>query len=322
MKVMEVVEFGPPGVFRVAERPDPEPGPGEVVVDAAATHVLWVETAVRRGDARAWFPLSPPYVPGTGLAGTVRQVGTGAGLQVGDRVVAHTGLEGAYATQVRVPTDRVVPVPDTMSLTDAAALVHDLPTALSLFERLTVGADDTVLVVGASGGLGLVSIQLARRRGARVVAIARDPAKIARIRALEPDAVVDADQLDWLDTARRAFPAGVSVGLDNVGGSLGASAVSLLADGGRWSAHGSPGGGFTAISADERARRGLTVSGIGDVRFPPAERTRLLAAGLNAAARGEVKPVIGQTFALTDAAAAHAAVEARTVFGATLLLTG
>lgn len=320
MDVMEVTEFGPPNVFAKVERPDLTPDPGEVVVDVAAVHVLWVETAVRRGDGRGWFPLEPPYVPGTGVAGTVRAAGAGVRFSAGQRVVAHTGLDGGYATQVRVGVDRVVAVPDEVGLTDAAALVHDLPTALSLFDRLAVGADDSVLVVGASGGLGLTSVQLARRRGARVVALAREPAKITRIRALGPDAVVDTAQPGWPDEVRRALPDGADVVLDNVGGVIGAAAVPLLADDGRWSAHGTPGGGFSTIDPAEVTARRLTVFGIGDVQFPPAERTRLLAAGLDAAARGEVVPVVGQTFPLARAADAHAAIEARTVFGATLLL--
>lgn len=321
MRAMRVSGFGPPDVLELVEADDPTPGRGQVLLDVRATHVLWVDTAVRSGAGRDWFPLRPPYVPGTGVAGTVVAAGPGVPASWPDRrVVAHTGLSGGYADRVVVPVGQVVPVPAGVGLEAAAALVHDATTALALFEALRVGPDDAVLVVGASGGLGLVSVQLARRHAREVVALARDPAKIARIRDATGVHVVDTGRSDWLAAARAALPRGADVGLDNVGGALGATAVELLADGGRWSSHGTPGGSFTTVDPAEAARRGLTLLGIGDARFDTPRRMQLIAAGLDAAARGEVVPVIGQTFPLAAAADAHAAVEARTVFGSTLLV--
>ena len=311
---MTVREFGPPEVLELTEQPDPVPGPGEVLIDVAAVHVLWVETAVRRGDGRGWFPLQPPYVPGTGVAGTER--GTGR------RVVAHTGLSGAYADTLVVPETQVVAIPDEVTFETAAALVHDATTALALFDALAVGPQDRVLVVGASGGLGLVSLQLARARAASVVALARDvppTAKVDRIRQLGFD-VVDTGAAGWLEDARVLLPQGATVVLDNVGGELGHAAVPLVADGGRWSAHGTPGGSFTTIDPAEAERRGLSVLGIGDAQFDTTRRMQLIAAGLEAAARGELEAIVGQTFPLEKAADAHRAIESRQVFGATLLL--
>jgi NADPH2:quinone reductase len=154
MKRVIVREFGAPEELQIVETPDPEPGPDEVMVDIKAAHVLWVETAVRRGLGKDWFPLSPPYTPGTGVAGVER--GTRR------RVVAHTGAGGGYAERVTVPRSHVVELPPEVGFEDAAALVHDATTALALFEALEIAPKDAVLVVGASGGLGLVCLQLAR----------------------------------------------------------------------------------------------------------------------------------------------------------------
>jgi NADPH2:quinone reductase len=250
-------------------------------------------------------------VPGTGVVGIER--GTGR------RVAAHTGLSGGYADRVVVPAARVTVVPDGVTDQEAAALVHDATTALALFDVVGVGRDDVVLVVGASGGLGLVSLQLARARARQVVALARDARKVSRIRELG-FAVVDTGEDGWLDQARALLPDGADVVLDNVGGPLGAASVPLVADGGRWSAHGTPGGSFTAIDPAEVARRGLSVRGIGDAQLDTARRMRLMGEGLEAAARGELAPVVGQAFPLERAAAAHRAIEERRVFGATLLV--
>ena len=106
---------------------------------------------------------------------------------------------------------------------------------------------------------------------------------------------------------------------DNVGGDLGEAAFALIAAGGRFSAHGTPGGRFAQIDPEAAARRGVTVRGIRDAQLPPAERRRLAEQAMAAAADGRLRPVIGQTFPLAQADRAHAAVEDRSVFGSTLL---
>jgi NADPH2:quinone reductase len=186
----------------------------------------------------------------------------------------------------------------------------------SLFDRLPVGADDAVLVLGASGGLGLLCVQLARSRARRVVAVARDTRKLERIRALQPDAVVDSEPGDWVAAARDALGGTADVVLDNVGSAFGAAAASLLADNGRFSTHGTPSGAFAQIETD---LPGARVTGIGLVQLDPDARQRYTRDALAAVTDGELAPIIGQTFPLEQAAAARAAIEARTVFGKTLL---
>jgi NADPH:quinone reductase len=321
MQVALATEFGPPEVLVTREITDPTAGRGEVVVDVVAADVLWVETRIRAGGAREYFDVRPPYVPGNAVAGRVGAVGDGVDAGwVGQAVVAHTGERGGYAERVAVPVGDVSVVPAGLDLVDAAALLHDGPTALALFENLRVTAGESVLVVGASGGLGLVSLQLARAYGARAVAVARDARKLARIREMDVDAVVDSEHPGWVEEARTAVGgAGADVILDNVGGGVGESAFGLIAPGGRFSAHGTPSGRFAAVDAAQAQRLGVTVHGIQQVRLTREHRKRLTEQALAEAAAGRIRPVVGQTFPLTQAAQAHAAIAERAVFGKTLL---
>jgi NADPH2:quinone reductase len=323
MRATVMTRFGPPEVLIASEASDPVAGPGEVVIDVEFADVLWVETAIRQGDVDEYFDVTPPYVPGNGVAGRVRAVGDRVDPGwVGRQVIAHTGQRGGYAEQAVVPAEGLSPVPDGLGLRDAAGLLHDGPTAMALVEGARIGSGDRVLVVGASGGLGILSVQLSRARAAVVVAVARDERKLARVRELGADAVIDSEAPDWVEQARAALGGeGADVILDNIGGSVGEAAFAAIAPGGRFSAHGTPSGRFAAIDPTEAKRRGVSMRGIKDVQLPDAEIKRLTEQALAEAAAGRIKPVIGQTFPLTRAADAHAAIERREVFGRTLLVT-
>jgi NADPH:quinone reductase len=251
-----------------------------------------------------------------GCRGSVR---TSTNAWLGRRVAGHTGNEGGYADRALVAADRLCVVPDTLDLAAAAALLHDGPTALRLFDVTAVGGADRLLVVGASGGLGIVSVQLGRARARRVVALAR-AAKLARVQELKPDAVVDSDDPHWAQQARAELGGGADVVLDNVGGGLGEAAFALAVTGGRFSAHGTPSGRFAQIDRDEARRTGVAVTGIEAVQLPAPDLTRYTRAALAEAAVGGIAPVVGQTFALERVGEAHAAIEGRAVFGTTLLL--
>jgi len=322
MRAAVVTRFGAPDVFAVTERADPPPGPGELAIAVEVADTLWVETQIRSGAGQDYWPMRPPYVPGNGVAGRVTAVGDGVDPALrGAAVVAHTGNEGGYADRAVVPADAVSLVPDGVDLIVAAALLHDGPTGLALFDVTKVGADDSVVVVGASGGLGIVSVQLAEARAARVVAVAR-AAKLDRVRALGPDAVVDSERPDWVEQVRAALAEGrADVVLDNIGGVLGEAALTLVGRGGRFSGHGTPSGRFADVDRAAAAREGVTVTGIEAVQMSPADLKRYTDLALREAAAGGLAPVIGQTFPLDRVADAHAAIEARTVFGKTLLTT-
>ncbi|HEY1917282.1 MAG TPA: zinc-binding dehydrogenase [Streptosporangiaceae bacterium] len=322
MQTATVTKFGGPEVFELVHRPDPVPGPGQVVIAVAVADTLWLETMVRSGAGQDYWPMRPPYVPGNGVAGAV--LATGAGVDpalTGRRVVAHTGNEGGYADRAVVAAADLSGIPDQLDFRTAAALLHDGPTVLALFDVTKAGPEDAVLVAGASGGLGLLSVQLARARCGRVVALARAP-KLERVAELGPYAVIDSSAPDWLDQARAALPkTGADVVLDNIGGDLGEASYALTAPGGRFSAHGTPSGRFAQLDRDAARRDGRTVTGIEAVQMAPDVLKRYTEQALALAAAGAITPVIGQVFPLERAADAHTAIEARTTFGKTLLTT-
>src|SRR5258705_8769402 len=134
-----VTRFGGPEVLATISVADPVPGPGEVTIAVSAADVLFLDAVIRSGRASAWFPVSPPYVPGGGVAGRVAVVGEGADPGwAGQAVVARTGAgggSGGYAERVVVPASGLVPVPEGAGLAEAAALLHARSTPLGLAAR-------------------------------------------------------------------------------------------------------------------------------------------------------------------------------------------
>src|SRR2546421_7137526 len=322
MRQVQVTRFGGPEVLMASEAPDPVPGPGQTVVSISAVHVLFVETQIRRGWGQEYFRVQPPYVPGDGVAGHVILVGSGVDPGwIGRRVAARTRERGGYADRAVVSVEDLIAVPDGLDLREAAALLHDGPTALALFDNARIEPQERVLVLGAAGGLGLLLVQLAHAAGARVIGAARGRRKLELVREVGADVAVDYSEPGWAEQVRKATGgAGLDVVFDGAGGAVGEAAFGLTAPGARFFAHGAPSGGFTDIDAQAAQRLGVTVRGIEQVQFLPAESKRLAERALAEAAAGRLRPVIGQTFPLEHAAEAHAAMEARVVLGTTLLL--
>ncbi|MGW0390997.1 zinc-binding dehydrogenase [Streptomyces sp. NPDC003042] len=321
MRATQVIGFGGPEVLVPVEVSEPVVGPGQVLVAVAAVDTIYVETQVRRGWGRAFFPVTPPYVPGGGIAGTVLATGEGVDpAWTALRVVASIGFTGGYAELAVAPAEALAVVPDEVSFTDAAALVHDGATAAKLLATTGVRPGEQVLIVGASGGMGTVLVQLAKAAGARVVGVARGDRKTALVRELGADAVIDAAHPAWVDQAREALGgAGADVVLDGVGGEVGLAAFALVANGGRFSAHGAPTGGFAAVDPVDAAARGVRLLGIGDIQLTDSEHAELATQALHAAAKGTLRPVIGGTFPLERAASAHEAIESRELLGKTVI---
>ncbi|WP_412074906.1 zinc-binding dehydrogenase [Streptomyces xanthophaeus] len=319
MRATQAIEFGGPEVLVPVEVPEPVagPGPGQVLVAVAAVDTVFVETQVRSGWGREYFTVTPPYVPGAGIAGTVRATGEGVDpAWNGRRIVASLGITGGYAELALAPADALAAVPDEVSFTDAAALVHDGVTAAKLLDTTAVRPGEQVLIVGASGGMGTVLVQLAKAAGVRVVGVARGDRKTALVRELGADAVVDAARPDWVERAREALGgAGADVVLDGVGGEVGLAAFALVATGGRFSAHGAPTGGFAPVDPADAAARDVRLLGIADLQLSAPEHAELASHALRAAAEGALRPVIGATFPLERAASAHEAIESRELLG-------
>jgi NADPH:quinone reductase len=322
--VISVGRFGGPEVLVPASAPDPVAGPGELVVAAGASDVMFVDTMIRSGRGVGFFPIRPPYVPGSGVAGAVTSVGDGVDDGwLGRTVIAHTGgAGGGYAERAAVSLGDTVAVPDGLDPLLAAAIIHDGPTALRILRLVDVRPGEQVLVLGAAGGMGILLVQLLRARGARVIGAARGSAKVKAVGEAGADAVIDYGQPDWTSSVLDATGgAGPAVVLDGVGGQLGLDAYGVIADGGRFSAHGAPGGGFAAIDRGDAGRRKVTVTGLGDLQVRPGERADLARQLLPDVASGKIRPLVGQTFPLAEAARAHALIEAREAIAKTLLIS-
>jgi NADPH:quinone reductase len=322
VRAVMVTRFGGPEVLSAVQVPDPVARSGEVVVAVSVADTLFLDTQLRRGWGGEYFSVHPPYIPGDGVSGTVARVGEGVDRGwIGRRVVAFTEGGGGYAEQAVAVADRVVLVPNELDLAETAALLHDGTTAFALLEGTGVSADEWVLVLAAGGGLGILLVQLARAIGARVIGAARGAAKLDLARAWGAERVVDYSHPGWQQKVHAVTGGrGPQVVFDSVGGQLGRQAFEIIADGGRFSAHGAPSGGFTPVDPEQARRRGISVRGIEQAQLSAQDRRRLTHQALREAAVGRIKPIIGQTFPLEKAADAHAAIEARTVVGKTLLI--
>ena len=314
MRVVWLTAFGGPEVLVAGEAPDPEPGPGQALIDVAFAGITFVETMFRATGAGP-FRAEPPIVPGNGVGGTVAAIGDGVdpGL-VGTRVVTSTGGSGGYAERAAVDAAALVPVPEGLALDVAVALLADGRTATMLVDAAGVRGGERVLVEAAAGGVGTLIVQLARAAGARVIGAAGGERKLALATSLGADAAIDYTEPGW---ERAAGP--VDVVFDGVGGAIARAAFGLLGDGGRMVSYGLASGAWSDVSEEEAAARG--VRRIGLSRPDPAASRAFTARALAAAAEGRLRPVIGARFPLECAAEAHAAIEARATVGKTLLQT-
>jgi NADPH2:quinone reductase len=312
-------EFGPPEVLVAGEAPDPSPGPGEAVVEVERAGVTFVETQIRAG--RPPNPSMAPSLPailGNGVGGVVAAVGSDVADDLrGRRVVASLGGTGGYAQRAVAAASRLVAVPDGLPMRDAVALLADGRTALALVRRAQPRAGEVVLVEAAAGGVGTLLVQLARAAGARVVALAGGERKLAVARELGAELLFDAYREDWAAAVRAAVGA-VDVAFDGVGGETGTQAFALLRPGGRLCAFGHASGAPAEVPHELARARGVTV--LRGTVADPADMVPLTRAALEEGAAGRLRPVLGQELALEHAARAHAAIEARTTVGKTLLV--
>jgi NADPH2:quinone reductase len=319
MRAVIVREFGPPEVLVAGEAPEPVAAAGEVIVDVELANITFVETQVRAG--RPPHPSMLPALPailGNGVGGVVAAVGPGVNAElVGRRIVTSLSGSGGYAERAVAAAQRLVEVPDGLAMREAVALLADGRTALSLVRQAQPRPGETVLVEAAAGGVGSLLVQLARNAGARVVAAAAGERKLAVARELGADVAIDYRADDWPQQLRDAVGA-VDVVFDGVGGAVGEAAFGLLGPGGRLSSFGMASGSFARIDAQEAEARSVVVLDRGPLS--PEELLALTRAALEEGTAGRLRPVIGQELPLEDAAAAHAAIEARATVGKTLLV--
>ena len=309
--------IGPPDVLVAGEAPDPRPGARQVLIRVAVAGITFIETQVRAGRSPRQSVV-PPAILGNGVGGTVVEVGDDVDPDlVGRRVVSALDGSGGYAELAVAAAEELHPVPAGLVLPDAVALLTDGRTAMGLHELARPAAGQTVLVEAAGGGVGSLLVQLAAAAGARVVAAASDQRKRDLARSLGATVTLDYTAPDWAAQIAAAAPDGLDVAYDGVGGPIGRAALDATAPGGRFVWHGMASGTGTDTTGAEA--RGVTVLGLAQFAALGRSAHELAAAGLAEAAAGRLRPVVGQTFPLAQAAAAHAAIEARRTLGKTLL---
>ena len=321
MRAAVVTEFGAPDVIKTQDWPDPEPGAGEVVVEVAVADVIFVETSIRQGRHGQFFAVNPPYVPGGSLAGTVRAVGPDVSPDwIGKTVLGRATGFGAHAELARADAAGLVEVPADLNLETAIAVFGDGFTALMLEDLAPPMHGKEVLVTASAGGMGLLLIQLAHKAGAHVIAAARGQAKLDLSKAQGADVVIDYSRPGWEKLVLEATNnRGADIVFKGAGGQLGATAFTVVKDGGWFSAHGAPSGGFAAYDADEAERRGITVKGINDLRADTTSTTITGAEVIARAVAGDLKPIVDQVYDLDHVADAHTALEQRTLLGKALI---
>jgi NADPH2:quinone reductase len=282
-----------------------------VVVAVEAAGVNYVDALFVAGQYQIKPPL--PFVPGSEVAGRIHAMGDGveagaSGLAVGQRVLANTGL-GGYAGRVAVGTGAVVPLPDRLGAPQAATFTQSYSTSLfALRDRAHVAPGETVLVLGAGGGIGLAAIGVAVALGCRVLGVASSEEKRSAAKAAGAEAVLDPATQSVKDVAREwAGRTGVDAVVDPVGGDLAEPSLRALGDGGRYLVIGFASGAIPALPLNQVLLRNRTVLGIDwgiwAVRHPE-EQGSLLADLLAMVEAGAIEPVRPTEYPLGDVARA------------------
>lgn len=259
MRAAQCLEYGEP--LSVVELDDPEPREGQLCIDVEASGVNYVDALIVRGQYQIKPPT--PFVAGSEVAGRVCSVGPGVeGTAVGDRVFAMTGF-GGFAERVVIAANRVSRIPETMSVGQAAAFTQSYSTALfSLRDRGRLCAGETVLVLGAAGGVGRAAIDVAKALGASVIAGASSAEKLEACRALGADAVIDYSSEDLKTRARELSEGGVDLVVDPVGGALAEPALRALAYLGRYLVIGFAAGEIPRLPVNQILLRNRSVVGV------------------------------------------------------------
>ena len=312
MKAVVIEKFGPPDGLAVVEVADPEPGAGQMLIDTEAIGVGGVDVVIRRGDLRR-YGFRAGHVPGGEVAGTVTAVGDGVDPGwLGRRVWAATGTGGGYAERAVAPVADVVPLPSDLSAVDAVTIGSSGVVAHFALDRAHFRPGEAVLVRGAAGSLGIMTVQLAARGGI-VTVTTSSPDRGRRLRDLGATHVLD-----------RAGEGGgqYDVIIDVVAGPGLPSFLDRLAPNGRYVVVGAVGGqppadfGARLMAAFQRS---LSFATFSSASIAPAARLTVRKEQFNASARGDLRAVVHEVLPLDRAATAHRKMDAGQVFGRIVL---
>jgi putative PIG3 family NAD(P)H quinone oxidoreductase len=335
LRVVEITSFGEPDVLAIAERPVPEPGPGEVLIEVVAAGVNRPDLMQRQG----LYPPPPDTtdLPGLEVAGRIAAVGpsddlgapasaSGRAWTPGDEVCALVA-GGGYAEYCVAPGVQCLPVPTGLDLLEAAALPETFFTVwTNVFERGRLASGEWLLAHGGAGGIGTTAIQLATARGCSVITTCGTPDKCRAAEALGALRAINYRTEDFLSVVKAVTSdRGVDVILDIVGGSYTARNLQCLARDGRLVQIGMMAGSMAEISLRTLLLKRLTITG-STLRIRPAAEKGAIAAALEREvwpliADGRVRPVIDSALPLAEAAEAHRRLESGRVTGKLVLLT-
>ncbi|WP_294569004.1 NAD(P)H-quinone oxidoreductase [uncultured Arthrobacter sp.] len=307
MKAVVIRGPGGPEMLELREVPDPEPKPGEVVIDVVAAGLNRADVQQRRGV----YPPPPgaSEYPGLEVSGRISNP-NGSTLPAGAEVVALLS-GGGYAEKVAVPAGQVRGVPDGVELVEAAALPETAATVYSnLFMTAGLKAGETVLIHGGAGGIGTMAIQLARAFGAVPLVTAGSPDKLRLAASLGAAATINYREQDFVEEVRAATGgAGADVILDVVGAKYLERNIQALAVGGRLVVIGLQGGATAEVNLGVLMTKRASIAGSTLRARPPKQKAEIMAAVEREVwplvAAGRVRPLVGRTFPLAEAAAAH-----------------
>ncbi|MBV2217663.1 MAG: NADPH:quinone oxidoreductase family protein [Diaphorobacter nitroreducens] len=315
----------PIGVEALAwtELPDPAPKAGEVLVEIRAASLNFPDLLIVQNKYQIKPPL--PFVPGSEFAGVVQAVGDGVThLQVGQNVACLSGT-GGFATHTIAPAARCIPLPDGFGHVDAAAFIMTYATSYhALLDRGQLQAGETVLVLGAAGGVGTAAIQIAKAKGARVIAAASTDEKCDVCLKLGADAVINYSVEDLRDAAKSLTDGrGPDVIYDPVGGALAEPAFRSIAWRGRYLVVGFASGPIPSLPLNLPLLKGASVVGVFWGEFAkrePQANASMMGTLLQWYAQGKIRPAIDRTMPMSQLPAAFAHMGARAVIGKLVLV--
>ncbi len=325
MHAIVITEPGGPEVLKWTRVPDPVAGPGEVLIDVAASAVNPADLLQRQG----FYPPpagAPPY-PGLECSGRVAEVGPGVtGWHEGNEVCALVA-GGGYAEQVAVPAGQLLPVPRGVSVIEAAALPESACTVWSnVFQLAHLASGETLLVHGGAGGVGTLAVQLARAWGARVLCTAGSAHKLARCVQLGADRAISYRDEDFVDVVREVTGGhGVEVILDIMGASYLARNLQALAADGRLAVIGLKGGTTAELDLRTALRKRVSMHATTLRARPPDAKAAIVAAVREHVwpliETGAVSPVVDRVLPMAEAESGHRVLEAGIQVGKVLLVT-
>ncbi|HTD02359.1 NADPH:quinone oxidoreductase family protein [Undibacterium sp.] len=318
MKAIVCKAWGLPDTLVVEDLPDVVPGPGQVAIDVKAAGVNFPDVLIIQNKYQ--FKPELPFTPGSELSGVVRAVGEGVvNAKVGDKVIAFIG-HGAFAQQVVVPAHAIMPIPPGMDFDTAAAITLTYGTSHhAVVDRAQLKAGETMLVLGAAGGVGLAAIEIGKALGARVIAAASSDEKLAICKEHGADVTINYSTADLREAIKAATDGkGPDVIYDPVGGVYAEPAFRSIGWRGRYLVVGFANGEIPKLPLNLTLLKGASLVGVFWGEFAKREPKANLAAMremMGWLAEGKIRPHISGRYALADTAIALNDIAARKVTG-------